>query len=312
MRLCNALETEAAPLMVLEKSGSAHARIGNLIGARIMEVDGHLELSGAAYAFPRLMNAAVLAELRAAADESAVHGNDLPQVLSGIIRRNWIAQYARPMPLPTVIDAHSGDPILLITDHYRVKDWDALAAALATQADVEGDRASGWARLLDCADGLTRQSISITPGKSADRIEVFYKTQNFADQGRPWFEALAGASVEFAGRVLSDPKGIMRNMAAGKAAPAATATPNLPPEVLAEAIEKVLRRSYANWSDEPLQALGGKTPRQALKTPAGLQRVKGLPRSYEEGEREQAAQQGRREISYAFLWEAIGLERTAR
>ncbi|MDP2824412.1 MAG: hypothetical protein Q8O52_17240 [Sulfuritalea sp.] len=92
---------------------------------------------------------------------------------------------------------------------------------MATQADIEGDRTSGWARLLDCADGLTHQSISINHGKSADRIEVFYKTQNFADQGRPWFEALAGASVEFAGRVLSDPKGIMQNMAAGKATPAA-------------------------------------------------------------------------------------------
>lgn len=311
MRLCDALDTEAAPLMVQERSGSAHARIGNLIGVRIMEVDGHLEISGAAYPFSRLMNAAVLAELRAAVDESAAHGEHLQQVLSEIIRRNWIAQYARPMPMPTVIDSHSGDPMLLITDHYHVRDWDALAAALATQADIDGDRASGWARLLDCADGQTRQSVSINHGKSADRIEAFYKTQNYADQGRPWFETLAGASVEFAGRVLSDPKGIMRDMAAGKATPPAATPAGLPTAALAEAIENALRRSYANWSDEPIQALGGKTPGQAITTEAGLERVKGLLRSYEEGEREQAAQQGRREISYAFLWEAIGLDRTA-
>ena len=313
MRLCDALDTESAPLMVLEKSGTQHARTGNLIGVRIMEVDGHLEISGAAYPFSRLMNGVLLEELRTAVGESATGGDELPRVLSEIIRRNWIAQYARPLPMPTIIDSHSGDPMLLITDHYRVKDWDALAAALATQPDIEGDRASGWARLLDCEDGLKRQSISINHGKDEDRIEAFYKTQNFADQGRPWFEALAGASIEFAGRVLSDPKGIMRNMAAGKVAPsaAASAAPNLPPEVLADAIEKVLLRSYANWCDEPIQALNGKTPRQAIKSPAGLERVKGLLRSYEEGEKEQAAQQGRREISYAFLWEAIGLERAA-
>jgi hypothetical protein len=309
MRLCDALDTEAAPLMVQERSGSAHARIGNLIGVRVMEADGHLEMSGAAYPFSRLMNTALLAELRAAVDESAAHGDHLPQVLSEIIRRNWIAQYARPLPLPTVIDSHSGDPILLITDHYRVKSRDALAAVLATQPDIEGDSAAGWARLIDCADGQTRQTLAINPGKSAEKIEVFYKTQNYADQGRPWFEALAGASVEFAGRVLSDPKRVMQNMATGKAAPPATAAPDLPPEVLAEAIEKVLRRSYANWSDEPIQALGGKTPRQAIKTPAGLERVKGLLRSYEEGEKDQAVQQGRREISYDFLWESIGLGR---
>jgi hypothetical protein len=302
MRLCDALDIEAAPLMVYEKLGSAQARIGNLIGVRIMDVDGHLEISGATYPFSRLMNAAVMAE-------SAAHGDGQPQVLSQMIRRNWIAQYARPLPLPTGIDSHSGDPILLITDHYRVKNWDVLSATLATQADIEGDRATGWARLIDCADGQTRQTLAINPGKSAEKIEVFYKTQNFSDQGRPWFEALAGESVEFAGRVLSDPKGIMNNVSLGETTPAAPSAPKLPPEALAEIVEKVLRRTYANWSNEPLPALGGKTPRQAIKTSAGLERVKGLLRSYAESEKDQAVQQGRREISYDFLWESIGLGR---
>lgn len=311
MRLCDALDTEAAPVMVHEKSGSADARIGNQIGVRIMEVAGHHEMSGAAYPFSRFMNPSLMADLRAAAEDRVTHGNHLPQVLSAIIRRHWIAQYVRPLPLPTVIDSHSGDPILLITDHYRVMNWDVLAAALEALPDIQGERASGWARLLAYADGQTRQSVSINPGKSADRIEVFYKTQNYADQGRPWFEALAGVSVEFAGRVLSDPKGVMSNRSVGKGGPSVNATPDLPPEALAEIVEKVLRHSYANWSDEPIQALAGKTPRQAIKTPAGRERVLGLLRSYEAGEKEQAAQQGRREISYAFLWQAIGLDRSA-
>jgi len=309
MRLCDALDTEAAPLMVQERSGSAYARVGNLIGARIMEVGSHYEISGAAYSFSRLMNALLLAELRAAPSGSAARGDDLPRVLSEIIRRNWIAQYARPLPLPTVIDSSSGDPMLLITDHYRVTNWDALAAALGAEPDVEGNRAAGWARLLKCADGLTRSRVAINPGKSADRIELFYKTQNYADQGRAWFDKLAGASVVFAGRVLSDPKGLMSKLSAG-AVPAASAAPDLPPEALAEIVEKVLRRMYANWSDEPIQALGGKTPRQAIATPAGRERVKGLLRSYEAGEKEQAAGQGRRVVSYDFLWQALGMDRS--
>lgn len=311
MRLCDALDTEAAPVMVYEKSGSEHARIGNLIGVRIMEVDGHHEISGSAYPFSRLMNASLLAQLRAVVEDSAAQGEERSHRLSAIIRRCWIAQYARPLPLPTVIDSHSGDPILLITDHYRVNNWDDLAAALETQSDIEGDRASGWARLFDCADGQTRRSVSINLGKSEDRIELFYKTQNYADQGRPWFEALAGKSVEFAGRMLSDPRSAMKNPPAGKPVSSATTVPNLPPEALAEAVEKVLRRTYANWGDEPIQALGGETPRQAMATTTGRERVRGLLRSYEAGEKVQATQQGRREISYAFLWEALGLDRAA-
>ena len=46
--------------------------------------------------------------------------------------------------------------------------------------------------------------------------------------------------------------------------------------------------------------------------PTGRERVRGLLRSYEAGEKVQAAQQGRREISYAFLWEALGLDRAAQ
>ena len=103
----------------------------------------------------------------------------------------------------------------------------------------------------------------------------------------------------------------MKNPPAGKPGSPATTVPNLPPEVLAEAIENALRRSYANWCDEPIPALGGKTPRQALATATGRERVRGLLRSYEAGEKVQAAQQGRREISYGFLWEALGLDRAA-
>ncbi len=312
MRLCDALNTEAAPVMVYEKSGSEHAQVGNLIGVRIMELDGHHEISGAAYPFSRLMNASLLAELHALVEDVAGRSEELSHKLSAIIRRRWIAQYTRPLPTPTLIDAHSGDPMLLITDHYRVKNWDDLAAALKTQSDIEGDRASGWARYFDCADGLTRRSVSINLGRNDNRIELFYKTQNCADQGRPWFDALAGKSVEFAGRVLSDPRSAMKNLPAGKPGTSATTIPNLPPEVLAEAIEKALHRTYANWSDEPIPALGGKTPRQALATATGRERVRGLLRSYEAGEKVQAAQQGRREISYTFLWETLGLDRAEK
>jgi len=52
----------------------------------------------------------------------------------------------------------------------------------------------------------------------------------------------------------------MKNLPTGRTGSSATATPNLPPEALAEVVEKVLRRSYAKWSDEPIQALGGRHP----------------------------------------------------
>ena len=205
------------------------------------------------------------------------------------------------------MDAYSGEPMLLITDHYQVKDWGALAQTLADQDDVQGGRKSGWDRLIDCDDGQMRSAVTINIGKSTDQIELFYKTQNYADKGRPWFEGLAGEAVEFGGRVLSDPKGIMSNMPSSQVEKRGVNVTGLPPEAVAEALGKMISRIYANWADEPLQALDGKTPRQAIGTPVGLERVKGLLRSYEASERQQAAQQERREISYSFLWDALGI-----
>ena len=203
--------------------------------------------------------------------------------------------------------------MLFTTDHYAVQDWDALAAALAAQPDVQGDRQAGWDRLLDCDDGQTRSQAAINIEAGGQRVGVFYRTAALAEQGRDWFDALAGKSVKFRLREVSDPKGVMsraRVQAPHAQVKSSSAMPaGLDAETLAAAMEAVIKRTYANWTDEPIPVLEGRTPRQAIQSVAGMERVKGLLRSYEDGEAQQASQQGRREISYQFLWDVLGLRR---
>ncbi len=132
---------------------------------------------------------------------------------------------------------------------------------------------------------------------------MFYKTQGYADKGRAWFDAVVNGAVAFLLREVQDPKSLM-----GRSTPSKSSPP-MDPGVLAQVIEGAIHRSYANWANEPIPALGNKTPRQAIQTAAGLERVKGLIRSYEAGEKQQAAQQGRPEVSYDFLWKSVGLSR---
>ena len=307
LTLCDSLDAEAPPIIVREKSGSQADMQGIQIGVRIMAVDGHYELSGAIYAFSHLAGQTVVTRLREAMDRFHGQATDLPRFLSFIVQRQWLAQFFAAMPMPAFRDAYSGEPMLLITDHYRVKDWVALTQSLYAQADLEGDRESGWDRLIDCNDGETRALATINAEKRADRITVFYKTQRYADEGRLWFESVAGDAVLFLSRELSDPAGLLRNMPAGQGAKPADPGLGLSPEALAEMVEETLRRMYANWPDESIPALANKTPRQAINTPAGLERVKGLIRTYEASEMRQAAQQGRHTISFAFLWQALGI-----
>jgi hypothetical protein len=73
--------------------------------------------------------------------------------------------------------------MLLVTDHYRVHDAVALAAALAAQPDVSGDARQSWHRETRGGDGQLRSLVAINPGREADRIEVFCRTKRLADEG---------------------------------------------------------------------------------------------------------------------------------
>lgn len=163
------------------------------------------------------------------------------------------------------------------------------------------------------ADGAQRSRSTINPGRSTDRVELFHRTQRLADEGRAWFEGVAGAAVQHLTREITDPAGHLARAGGGDTGrtprSSSASTPDLPPEVIAQAIEQVLHRHYANWADETIPALDGRTPRQAITTPPGLERVKGLLREYEEGERQQSAAQGRPAVSYQFLWDALGISR---
>ncbi len=308
MTLCDSLETEAPPIVVMERAGSQESLVGSQVGFRIMEVDDHRELSGAVYPFSLLAGPRVIAAMRKAVRKRGPRA-DRAAELSSIIRRHWLAQYFAGPSIPTIVDAVTGDPLLLVTDHYRVKDWEALQRALTAERDVDGDRETGWTRLEKGSDEQRRPIASINLEKAADRISVFYKTQAYADRGRAWFDALAGDAVQFLSRELSDPKGAIGGASITRRAKPDRPAPHLPPELLAEVIEKAIRQSYANWADEPIPALGHKTPREAIRTPAGLERVKGLLRGYEASETQLSRREGRRAISYAFLWKALGIDR---
>ena len=97
MTVCDALNTEALPITVRERSGSQASLDSTHAGFRLMEVDGHHELSGAAYPFSRLAGPRVVASLREAVngldqrrdDQAAAvstrhgqHGHDQRQVLN--------------------------------------------------------------------------------------------------------------------------------------------------------------------------------------------------------------------------------------
>ena len=302
MTLCDVLSPDAPPVVVRERSGTQSLIPGLRIGCRLMRVDTHFELSGAAYPFSLLASGSVGDRLMAIADEFP-NQRDAAHELGIDIMAMWLQQFVAPAPMPMMIDAYSGEPLQLVTDHYLVNDWAALERALGKCADVHGRREDGWGRVLECADGQLRPMVTVNIGGKANSVELFTKTLTYATQGRAWFEDIAGDSVRYLHRDWVDPRGLAK----GGVKPFASHGAGIDSEALDDLAGKAIRHLYANWADEPIPMLGNVTPRQAMQTPAGLERVKGLIRSYESSEKEQAALHHRAPVSYVFLWESIGL-----
>lgn len=315
MTLCDALDKEAEPMVVHEKSGTQNLSPGDLLGCRVLRAGDHFEMSGSGYLFTLMTGPRVLSQLR---EHSEASGQQLdgPRNAGLIIMREWLRHWLAPAPMPTLIDHYSGEPMKMITDHYRVNDEQALAQALANQSDIVGDRQEGWSRHMDCTDGQVRASVDLNPGKKADQLELFYRTQRYADEGRVWFEALAGASVTFVKRKVEEASDVMAaaqkssaRSSAKNGRPLSASAPPLNAATMTQLMSEAIHRSHARWADEPIPTLDHKTPRQAITTSAGLERVKGLLRTYEASEAVQAKQEGRSEISYDFLWKSLGLTR---
>ena len=306
MTVRDVLQPERPPVVILEKSGSRQANPYDLMAARILPVENHFELSGAVYAFPRNRSWDLLEELRDELEGVEPDSSLAKEITGVIIPDQWLQLFVTAFEMPQLIDHVTGEPLLFVTDHYRVLDWDALDHGLSGEADIEGSRAEGWSRIFEGEDGLTRRSIGIDAGKRPDRIKVSYRTQLYADEGRPWFEAIADTAVAFVSREISDPKGMLANLRPSEGKETSELT-SLPPEMLTELIETRIQQLYADWADKPLPILGDRTPREAIQTPEGLEQVKFLLHTYEHGEAQQAKAQHRAPVSYDFLWQLVGI-----
>jgi hypothetical protein len=156
--------------------------------------------------------------------------------------------------------------------HDRVTDQFRGVRHLHLLQDVEGNREKGWAWLEGEPEDMFRRSkLALNPGK-ANRLEVFARTHRRAEEGANWLRQVAGNTLVYRTREITDPAAILRQPPAAAAKPAPASIP-LPLEIH--------RELYRRWPDRPIPALGDLTPRQALRTPAGRRQVIELLKDYE-------------------------------
>lgn len=230
--------------------------------------------------------------------------------VGSILRDGWLMSVVAALGTPQVVDRH-GDPILLVNDHYDVLDWTELARRLANAVDVEGDAKSGWSWLEgdDSDPEIRRTRLAINPERAKARVVCFAKTQRAADDGRQWFESLAGDAVRHVTRDVVDPRSPKAHELVRDREPVQDPLAKLTPAERTRAMQDIHEHIYRKWADEPIPALGNRTPREAAANHEGRERVARLLHDYEMLESKRARSEGREPIDFGFLWERVGLER---
>lgn len=77
----------------------------------------------------------------------------------------------------------------------------------------------------------------------------------------------------------------------------------------AEKIEPPTAADFEKWADEPLPALGDRSPRKAAKTPAGRRVVTELLKTFELRDARRALKEGGNPVDFGYIWEGLGLKR---
>src|SRR6185295_7771852 len=125
-----------------------------------------------------------------------------------------------------------------------------------------------------------------------------------AERARDEFSALWGGAVRFRAISYEDVDQALKHAPHG----AEEKTPEIPDAEQEKLLAEYYERYYRNWIDEPVPALGGRTPRHAAKLKTIRPKLIALLKDFEsQSERQRRAG----EIAYDFrwMWEELGLNR---
>jgi hypothetical protein len=174
-----------------------------------------------------------------------------------------------------------GDPFLLTTDHFDLARGmkSEVEAALAALPDVEppepGENPAAYV-FKKAGNPQHRYWDNTVVGHawiSGTRLRAETNSIRRADALRAQIESACGDRIRHLLREHMDPlsekarSAFTEKTSRGKEAPVAES--GLPPAEAARLVREVMTRHYTEWLDEPIPALKGKTPRQAVRTAKG-------------------------------------------
>jgi SEC-C motif len=292
-------------LWVRERSATRQIVAWDLIVARVGPgEDGERVFETLPYVFPAAARDELLKGLRKAhrvftrdfKEKGIVH---FFKRMAPVFHQLWLDQVAL-RPLPKLITG-DGEPFVFAKVIFDLVDRSAVIAALADRNDIV-DQDDGSYVWLEPAGAFQRSVGTIVV---EDRRVVFETTsQKRAEKARDGLVNLLGASIRFRAISYEDVGQALKRAPA----PTKKEIPEIPPEVQAEVLGRFYDEHYRKWLEEPLPALGDRTPRHAAKLKTVRPKLITLLKDFE-SHSERQRRSGEIAYDFSWMWTELGLTR---
>jgi len=277
----------------------------DLFATRVIQgPEGWLVLDGIPHLLPSSGRESALGELRRhLARLKREVGTDDPNLLFkrvGMLFHHLWLDHVALRPMPKVVTAE-GDPLTFARTFFDITDHERVAMALGSHSALERDDDDGYVwleRTPSFNRSLGRVSLA---GK---RLTLETTSEARAERGRRFLQELLGDAIRFRATVL---EGVEQALERAPKRPEKAVT-GVPPELEREVVTQLYTEHYRSWLDQPIPALGDRTPRKAAELKTVRPKLVDLLKELENGmEREERS--GRPIVDLTFLWEELGIGR---
>jgi hypothetical protein len=284
---------------VLEQSASRNMRPADLIFARVVTIDGVSVMFGAApYLVPARWHTHIIdwrESLFATSLMTVEHLADFDMEIRELYH-DIVAELLNPAP-PQLSNT-DGDPLELTTMTYElriaaseaVRKLTPLATVLGEEHIDEIDRDESdeiigasltWMkegnRQHEAWDNTVLGRIRI----EGERLVAEVNSARRAGRLKREIAKRLGTGATLLETTVADTEGMLEQGARRRAAGEVLDEPEVPSAEVQAMLDEEMRRHWAEWLDTPVPALLNKTPREALLTPGGRERLEALLDEFE-------------------------------
>jgi len=292
-------------IFVSEKAATHYLKKYDVMLGWVVHLGDHFEMTGAGVEVPRghmdPVLKAVTKEMRRLRQAADLPDRLLLREAVVVAQQALRDAYANWQP-PKMVTM-DGEDIVFCEALFDVTDIAAVRAKLSAHPDMdEDDDGFIWAdrkcRKQLGGGPLHLGSISFERG----RMKLETKSRERLERGKALLgEHLAGVARHRVDSIKD--LGVAMEEHAGR--PEREPVDEIPEEIQAELLGPIMQQHIDSWIDEPLPALKGKTPRQAVKTKAGRDKVIAMLKDQENSMQDQP---GAATVDFNRVYRELGLE----